>query len=115
MQPQLGRFFHPADEHGPDSAPYLVLSDALWRTAFHADPGVVGTTVQLDRHPFTVVGVAPAHFHGTERFVWPDYWMPMTNKPRWSGSDYLHSRTSIAVTVIGRIKPASPRGRRPKI
>jgi predicted permease len=106
VQPQLGRFFHPADEHGPDSAPYLVLSDALWRTAFHADPAIVGATVELDQHPFTVVGVAKAHFHGTERFVWPDYWMPMANEGQVeSGSDYLRSRASISVTVIGRIKP----------
>jgi predicted permease len=106
VQPQLGRFFHPADEHGPDSAPYLVLSDALWRTAFHADPAIVGATVELDQHPFTVVGVAPAHFHGTERFVWHDYWVPMVNEGQVeSGSDYLRSRASISVTVIGRIKP----------
>ncbi len=76
VQPQLGRFFHQADEHGPNSAPYIVLSHALWRTTFHADPGVVGATVELDQRPFTVVGVAPEHFHGTERFVWPDYWIP---------------------------------------
>ena len=105
VQPEVGRFFHAADEHGPDSAPYVVLSDALWRSAFPADPGVVGTTVELNKHPFTVVGVAPARFHGTERFVWPDYWMPMANEEQVEGSDYLHSRTSIAVTVIGRLKP----------
>jgi predicted permease len=106
VQPQLGRFFHQADEHGANSAPYLVLSNALWRTAFHADPGVVGTTVELDQSPFTVVGVAPEHFHGTERFVWPDYWIPITNGgPGEPASDELHSRTLINVTVIGRIKP----------
>ena len=104
-QPEVGRFFHAADEHGPDSAPYVVLSDALWRSAFSADPGVVGTTVELNKHPFTVVGVAPAEFHGTERFVWPDYWMPMANEEQVEGSDYLHRRTAIAVTVIGRLKP----------
>jgi hypothetical protein len=50
--------------------------------------------------------VAPARFHGTERFVWPDYWMPMANEEQMKpGSDHLHSRTSIAVTVIGRLKP----------
>jgi predicted permease len=105
VQPEAGRFFHATDEHGPDSAPYIVLSDALWRSAFHADPGVVGTTVELKKHPFTVIGVAPPQFHGTERFVWPDYWMPMANEQQVEGSDYLHSRTSIAVTVIGRLKP----------
>ena len=39
VQPQVGRFFHAADEHGPDSAPYVVLSDALWRSVFQADRG----------------------------------------------------------------------------
>jgi predicted permease len=105
VRPQLGRFFRAADEHGPNSAPYVVLSDDLWRSTFLADPGVVGTTVELDKHPFTVVGVAPAQFHGMERFVWPDYWIPMVNEEQVEGSDYLHSRTSIAVTVIGRLKP----------
>ncbi len=105
VEPALGRFFHAADEHGPDSAPYVVLSDALWRSAFHADRRVAGTIVELNRHPFTVIGVAPARFHGTERFVWPDYWMPMLNEGQVEGWDYLHSRTSIAVTVIGRLKP----------
>jgi hypothetical protein len=105
VQPELGRFFHAVDEHGPDSAPYVVLSDALWRSAFQAARGIVGTTVQLNKHPFTVVGVAPARFHGMERFVWPDYWVPMVNEQQVEGRDFLRSRTSIVVTVIGRIKP----------
>jgi predicted permease len=104
VQPQAGRFFHEAEEHGPNSAPYLVLSDALWRSAFHADPAVIGTTVDLNKHPFTVVGVASAQFHGTERFVWPDYWVPMANQEQVDGADALYSRTSTRVTVIGRLK-----------
>ena len=55
VQPQLGRLIHAEDEHGPNSAPYMVLSDNLWRTAFNADPRVVGTTVRLDKDPFTVL------------------------------------------------------------
>jgi predicted permease len=105
VQPEAGRFFHAADEHGPNSAPYVVLSDALWRRAFDVDRAVVGTTVELNQHPFTVIGVAPARFHGAERFVWPDYWIPMVNQQQVEGRDYLHSRTSITVTVIGRLKP----------
>ena len=106
VQPQVGRFFHAADEHGPNSVPYVVLSDALWRSAFHADPGVVGAIVDLNKHPFTVVGVASAQFHGTERFEWPDYWMPMVNEQQVEGWDSLHNRASITVTVIGRLKPS---------
>src|SRR6266446_1729818 len=99
VQPEVGRFFEATDEHGPNSAPYVVLSNDLWRSAFSADPVVVGTTVRLDKDPFTVVGVAPAQFHGTEKFVWPDYWIPIVN---WGD---LHTRSSPSVTVLGRLKP----------
>jgi len=101
VQPEVGRFIHEADEHGPNSAPYVVLSDSLWRRAFNADPSVVGATVRLDKDPYTVIGVAPAHFHGTEQFDWPDYWIPFVN---W-GQQFLQNRTSITVTVLGRLKP----------
>jgi predicted permease len=101
-QPAIGRFFHEADEHGPNSAPYMVLSDGLWRSAFNADPGVIGTTVRLGKNPFTVVGVAPARFHGTERFGWPDYWIPFLND---IDAAYLKLRTGNPLTVLGRPKP----------
>ena len=105
VRPGLGRFFHAADEHGPGSAPYVVLSDGLWHKMFQANRNVVGKIVELNRHPFTVLGVATAEFHGLERFVWPDYWIPMMNEEQVEESDYLHNRTSISVTVIGRLKP----------
>jgi predicted permease len=103
-QPAMGRFFHASDEQGPHSAPYLVLSDHLWRRAFHADRDVVGATVRLNEHAFTVIGVASARFHGTERFAWPDYWIPIVNG-RVRGGDHLQSRTRNALMVIGRLKP----------
>jgi predicted permease len=105
VTPEAGRFFHEAEEHGQNSAPYVVLSDAIWRRAFGADPSIVGATIDLNRHPFTVVGVAAPQFHGTERFVWPDYWVPMVNEEQVEGYDFLHSRYSVAVTVIGRLRP----------
>jgi predicted permease len=101
VQPEVGRFFQASDEHGANSAPYVVLSNDLWRRAFNADPGVVGTTVRLDKDSFTVVGVAPARFHGTEQFVWPDYWIPIVN---W-GQELLQARTRSSVTVLGRLRP----------
>jgi predicted permease len=101
VQPEVGRFFQAVDEHGPNSAPYVVLSYNLWRSAFNADSGIVGSTVRLDKDVYTVVGVAPALFHGTEQFVWPDYWIPFVNL----GSDVLDSRTSVTLSVLGRLKP----------
>ena len=102
VQPELGRFIQSADEHGPNSAPYMVLSDSLWRSAFNADPSVVGTTVQLNKGFFTVVGVAPARFHGTEQFDWPDYFIPVVNH---FDAEYLKDRTGRPLTVLGRLKP----------
>src|SRR5438477_6030720 len=102
VQPQVGRLIHAEDEHGPNSAPYIVLSDSLWRSVFNADPRVLGTTVRLGKDPFTVVGVAPARFHGTERFVWPDYWIPVVNH---FDADHLRDRTGHPLTVLGRLKP----------
>jgi predicted permease len=99
--PQVGRLFHPADEKGIRSAPLVVLSDAGWRRVFGGDPGVVGTTVRLSDQPFTVIGVAAAAFHGTERFGWPDYWIPIVNSV---GGPDLESRDARAVLVIGRLK-----------
>ncbi len=104
VRPAVGQFFHAADDHGPGSAPYVVLSNDLWLNAFHGDHGVVGTTVEMNLHPFTVVAVAPAQFHGTEKFGWPDYWIPMANEAQLWGDDYLQDRAS-RLTVIGRVKP----------
>jgi len=102
VQPELGRLIQPSDEHGANSAPYIVLSDGLWRSAFNADPGVIGMTVRLNKNSFTVVGVTPARFHGTEQFVWPDYFIPVVNR---FDAEYLEDRTGRPLTVLGRLKP----------
>ncbi len=101
VQPEVGRFIEVSDDHGPKSAPYLVLSDSLWRSAFNADPAIVGTTVLLDKDPFTVIGVTPAQFHGTEQFDWPDYFIPVVN---FFKADFFDNRTTNWLTVIGRLK-----------
>ncbi|MBZ5683129.1 MAG: ABC transporter permease [Acidobacteriia bacterium] len=73
LQPYLGRLFHPSDEHGANSAPYIVLAHAYWHSHFHDDPGVVGRVVQVNKNPFTIVGVAPPEFRGRippPRLIW---------------------------------------------
>ena len=104
VQPQVGRFFHESDEHGPNSAPYIVLSDAMWHTRFNADPRIVGTTVDLNKHPFTILGVAPKGFHGTEIFFWPEFWMPMVNEQQIEGYNFLTKRGNHGLFVIGALK-----------
>ncbi len=105
VRPELGQFFHAVQMHGANSAPYVVLSDHYWRSQFNADPGVVGSTVELNRHPFTVIGVAPPTFHGTELFMWPDFWFPIVNAPEVNGYSYLNERVNHVLEVIGMLKP----------
>ncbi|MGC2637566.1 MAG: ADOP family duplicated permease [Acidobacteriaceae bacterium] len=111
VRPEAGRFFHASDERGPNSASYVVLSDAFWRSRFGADPRVVGTTMELDKHPFTIIGVASANFHGTELLIWPDFWYPMVNAPDVNGYSYLDRRFNHTLSVLGRLKPGVTRER----
>ncbi len=76
LQPYLGRFFHASDEHGPNSAPYIVLSYDYWHSHFQGDPGVIGRVVRLNKHPFTIIGVTRPGFHGTLSFFHPDLFEP---------------------------------------
>jgi predicted permease len=104
VKPELGRLIHGSDEHGANSAPYIVLSDGSWRTYFAADPGVIGMTVDLDKHPYTIIGVAPRTFNGTELFFWPDLWMPIVNEEQIDGYNFLDKRFNHGTMVIGAIK-----------
>lgn len=105
IEPELGRLFHPSDEHGPNSASYVVLSDSLWRTRFNADPRVIGASVDLNKHPFTIIGVAPKTFHGTELFFWPEFWVPMVNEEQVEGYSFLAQRKDRGIFLLGSLQP----------
>lgn len=104
VKPYLGRFFTRADEHGPDSAPYVVLSYPYWMTHFEGDRNVLGRRVEINRHAFTIVGVAPPQFHGIELFFWPDMWTPLVEQKEIEGSSTLDERNYRSLFLIGRLK-----------
>lgn len=105
LQPYLGRFFHGADEHGASSAPYIVLTYSYWHTHFQDDRGVVGRTVRLNKHPFTILGVAPTGFHGTLLLFSPDLFVPMVNQEQVEGRNDLNARAKRWVfNVMGDLK-----------
>jgi predicted permease len=105
IHPYLGRFYHAADEHGANSAPYAVLSYALWHTQFHDDRSVVGRAISINKHPYTVLGVAPADFRGTELFFAPAMWVPLVEQPQMEGYNSLEERGNHSGFVEGRLKP----------
>ncbi len=106
VQPYLGRFFHSSDEHGANSAPYVVLSYGCWHTRFQDDRGVLGRTVQINKHPFTIIGVGPPGFQGTILFISPDFFMPIVNQAQVDGIS-LDTRGNIhgVFEAFGHLKP----------
>lgn len=104
IQPYLGRFFHTSDEHGPNSIPYVVVSYGFWHNHLNGDPHAIGSLVDLDKHPYTVIGVTPPSFHGIELMWWPDFWFPMVNEIDLDGSDYLSVRSDHRIYIVGRLK-----------
>ena len=104
IKPYLGRFFHASDEHGENSAPSIVLSYAYWSSHFGGDRGAVGRTVQLNKHPYTILGVAPQEFHGTELFYAPDFWVPLVDQEQVDGWSDLKTRGSHSAELLGHLK-----------
>jgi len=105
IQPYLGRFYHAADERGKNSAPYVVLSYAYWHGHFHDDQSVIGRSLGINKHQFTIIGVAPPEFRGTELFFAPAMWIPTVEQPTVEGHDSLQYRGDHNGYVLGRLKP----------
>ena len=105
IQPYAGRFMHASEEHGKNSMPEIVLSYALWQSEFNSDRSILGRTVQIDKHPFTVIGIGPPSFRGTELFFAPDFWVPIVNMPQITEWNSLEERGNHSAWVIGHLKP----------
>jgi predicted permease len=106
IQPHLGRVFHASDEHGPNSAPYVVLTYAYWHTHFHDDRGVVGRMVQVNKHPFTIIGVTPPEFRGTFVAFATDFFVPIVNQEQVDGENILNARGTRSMNeMLGHLKP----------
>jgi predicted permease len=105
VRPILGRTFRADDE--TQAAPVAVISGALWRRVFAGDSGVVGRHVMLNGHDFTIVGVLPPRFVGTEVGLSHDLWVPATVmtllEPRRTGALTNHGWRGF--TALARLKP----------
>ncbi|MGH7581521.1 MAG: ABC transporter permease, partial [Gemmatimonadales bacterium] len=97
VQPALGRGFL-AEEDAPGAGDVVILSDALWRRRFAADPGVVGREVRLDGRPHRVVGVMPAAMNYT--VFDEELWVPAA-----FSAERLAMHDEHYLTVFGRLRP----------
>jgi len=101
-----GRVLRPNDDLRPGGHPVAVLSWPCWHKHFGGDPAVVGRAVKINGMDFTIVGVTPQGFFGTELFFAPDVFFPsMMQKQLEGGSGYLESRDAGNFFAAGRLKP----------
>jgi predicted permease len=104
LQPYLGHFFHASDERGPNSAPYIVLTYAFWHTHFQDDRSAVGRVVRVNKHPFTIIGVAPPEFHGTLLFFNPDFFVPLIDDQMFGANDLNARGDRWVFMAMGHLK-----------
>ena len=113
VQPALGRAFAADEDRQGDARAVVVLGDSLWRRRFGADRGVIGRKIELNGHPFTVIGVGPRGFTGTGGLTRTDFWVPLalhdTVLPR-RFRPFFQSRRATMLGVVGRIKDRVARG-----
>ena len=105
IQPQLGRFFSPAEDDTPGAHPVIVLSDRYWKNHFGGDASVLGRSVKLNGFPFTIIGIAPPTFTGTELIIACDFWVPMSMELEIEpGNNWYQSRHAQNIWTMGRLK-----------
>lgn len=104
VQPALGRTFVPDEDSTPNANPVVVLSDRFWKK-LGGDRSIVGAVLTLNGRSFSVIGVAPAKFGGTDVGVTPDLWVPIAMR-EWvlPADDWYQNRRALMLNVVGRLK-----------
>jgi predicted permease len=106
VRPILGRGFLPVEDEKPGGAPVAVISYRMWQTHFGANPGVVGQTIEINQHPYTIVGVTPAVFQGSQTGLRSEIWIPvMMEEQLMPQGDLLHDHHYFWLGMLGRLKP----------
>src|SRR5215831_16329084 len=107
----LGRTFLQDEDRARGTSSVAVLDYKFWQRRFGGNPGIVGDTIRVNGHPFTVIGVAPRGFDGTIGVVTPDMWTPVMSYDAilagaaFPGGDLDKNRRLLSFNVFGRLKP----------
>ncbi len=104
VQPRLGRAFSPEEDAVPNRNAVAVIGDALWKVHFSSDPGILGRQIQVNGISFTVIGVAPAGFHGDLMGLPEEIWIPamMLGKAGYGCADDSYN-CSLLDAIVARL------------
>ena len=104
IRPAAGRFFTPGEDTAPGGSPFAVLSFDAWQSRFAGRQDAIGSTLSINGRTFTILGVAPRGFHGTELFYRPEIWVPMTMQAEIEvGNSWLPVRETRNRMVLARL------------
>ncbi len=112
VRPALGRFFLSEEDGAPGAHPVVVLGHRLWQGRFGGAPGVVGREVLINGERFTVIGVAPEGFGGTELGAAARLWVPlaMAGTALPGARELLADRGASWLQAVGRLAPEATVG-----
>ena len=106
VRPTLGRGFLPSEDERPGGAPVAVISYRFWQTHFGANPDVLGQAIEINKHSYTIVGVAPAVFQGSQTGLRSEIWIPiMMVQQLMPQGDLIHDHHYFWMFAMGRLKP----------
>ena len=106
VKPILGRGFSPEEDRTQNTHPVVVISHALWQSRFNADAAIVGRMIYLNGAAFTVVGVAPETFYGSQFILRQSFWTPLMMSSKFGlGAEWETNRDWKNVSLFGRLKP----------
>jgi predicted permease len=109
IQPEAGRFFSDAERDDAQNAhAVVVISHSYWKNQFHSDPSAIGSSLRINRTPFTIIGVAPEGFHGTRSGLDYEMWMPLTmyGQLTHTGTWMLRDRGTRNFVMFARLAPS---------
>ncbi|HEX7697971.1 MAG TPA: ABC transporter permease [Candidatus Acidoferrum sp.] len=108
IQPEAGRFFSDAERDDAQNAhAVVVISYSHWKNQYHSDRSAVGSSLRINRTPFTIIGVAPQGFHGTRSGLDYEMWMPLTmyGQLNHTGTWMLRDRNTRNFMMFARLAP----------
>jgi predicted permease len=106
IQPLIGRLITADDDRRPGAHPVAVLSYSFWMSRFGGKAEILNKPISLNGMPMTVLGVAPAGFHGVEAGQSPDVFVPLMMKAQMTPSwNELYNRRAMWLRVMARLKP----------
>jgi predicted permease len=105
VQAIRGRVLHPEDDVKRGGQPLAVISYNCWRARFGGDPDIAGKQVKIAGLDYTIVGVTPPAFTGTELIYTPEIFVPLAMAEQIEQYEWLDNRGNSNALVVGRLKP----------